>query len=156
MIVKRGERMGLDFAAEIEALRSVEWDGELAAVRDDSVQYPAYYTVPFHAYPEGNLAMEPAWEMDVAARSVHSTVYDPANQTLDPGGDDRLRSTYSAAMQQLLGELGARPVRQVLDVGAATGLSSLALLKAFPAAEVTGRAARVCRQRGARSRAGAV
>lgn len=33
---------------------------------------------------------------------------------------------------------GARPVRDVLDVGAATGLSSLALLAAFPGAQVTG------------------
>lgn len=31
-------------------------------------QYPSYYTQPFHAYPEGNLAMEPALEMTVAAR----------------------------------------------------------------------------------------
>ena len=33
-----------------------------------SLQYPSYYTLPFHAYPEGNLAMEPALEMTVAAR----------------------------------------------------------------------------------------
>ena len=32
------------------------------------LQFPAYYTQPFHAYPEGNLAMEPALEMTVAAR----------------------------------------------------------------------------------------
>lgn len=31
-------------------------------------QYPSYYTQPFHAYPEGNLALEPALEMTVAAR----------------------------------------------------------------------------------------
>ena len=37
---------------------------------------------------------------------------------------------------------GARPVRDVLDVGAATGLSSLALLRAFPDASVTGVGAR--------------
>ena len=38
--------------------------------------------MPFHAYPEGNLGWSPAMEMTVAARSVHSTVYDP--KTLDP------------------------------------------------------------------------
>ena len=41
-------------------------------------------------------------------------------------------------MQQLLEEQGARPIGQILDVGAATGLSTLALLRAFPDAEVTG------------------
>lgn len=138
MIVKRGESMGLDFQAEIDALKGVDWDAELARVQDPSVKYPAYYTVPFHAYPEGNLGWGPAMEMTVAARSVHSTVYDPEGKTLDPQGDDNLRSSYSRCMQQLMAEGGARPVRDVLDVGAATGLSSLALLKAFPEAEVTG------------------
>ena len=138
MIVKRGEKMGLDFEAEIDELRNVDWDQELQAVEDASVQvckargyqwapfskdeatdaavagivpifsatspfppalaptyliffsfplfcqYPAYYTVPFHAYPEGNLGWTPAMEMTVAARSVHSTVYDPTGKTLDP------------------------------------------------------------------------
>lgn len=41
-----------------------------------------------------------------------------------------------------MAELGARPVRDVLDVGAATGLSSQALLKAFPGAHVTGEGGR--------------
>lgn len=53
-------------------------------------------------------------------------------------GDNNLRSSYSRCMQQLLKEEQARPVQQILDVGASTGLSSLALLAAFPAAEVTG------------------
>jgi trans-aconitate methyltransferase len=53
-------------------------------------------------------------------------------------GDDNLRSSYSRCMQQLLAEQGARPVQDILDVGAATGLSSLALLRAFPDASVTG------------------
>lgn len=40
-------------------------------------------------------------------------------------------------MQQLLAKSGARQVSEILDIGAATGLSSLALLKAFPGASVT-------------------
>ena len=118
-------------------------------------------------------------EMTVAAKSVHSVVYDPESKQLDPQvgaqvasaplltaarraaphqrrapaskrppfpcsaapclqGDDNLRNSYSSCMQQLLAEQGARPVVDILDVGAATGLSSLALLRAFPDAEVTG------------------
>lgn len=138
MIWKRGRDMGFDMEAEIDALKGVDWDQELAAVTDPAVKFPSYYTVPFHAYPEGNLGMSPALEMTVAAKSVHSTVYDPTGKTLDPQGDDNLRSSYSACMQQLLAEQGARPVADILDVGSATGLSSLALLKAFPDADVTG------------------
>jgi hypothetical protein len=38
MIVQRGERMGLDFQAEIEALKAVDWEREIQAVQDPSVQ----------------------------------------------------------------------------------------------------------------------
>ncbi|PRW56921.1 methyltransferase type 11 [Chlorella sorokiniana] len=138
MIVKRGEKMGMDFQAEIDALRSVDWDEEVAAARDPTVKYPSYYKKPFHAYPDGNLAMEPALEMTVAARSVHSVVYDPEGKKLDPEGDAKLRSTFNDCTKVLLEEQGARPVQDILDVGAATGLSSLALLKAFPGSQVTG------------------
>lgn len=57
MIVKRGERMGLDFAGEIEALRAVDWDRELAAVEDRSVEYPTYYKVPLVA-PHAKAALQ--------------------------------------------------------------------------------------------------
>ncbi|KAI7839394.1 hypothetical protein COHA_006795 [Chlorella ohadii] len=155
MIVKRGEKMGMDFQAEIDALRSVDWDEELEAARDPTVAYPSYYTQPFHAYPEGNLAMEPALEMTVAARSVHSVVYDPDGKTLDPQASGAGRQVCVFALERMSDEVqprfrlvfhgrpgvreqGARPVKDILDVGAATGLSSLALLQAFPGAQVTG------------------
>ena len=170
--------MGVDFGAEIDALRGVDWEAERGAVADPAVQLPAYYTrvgvgwlggwaggracvracvraggrwqapeLPpplvhapqeFHAYPSGNLCWEAALEVTAAAKSVHAAVMDPEGKRLDPGGDAALRDTYSACMQQLLGALGVRPVADILDVGAATGLSSLALLRAFPHATVTG------------------
>lgn len=137
-IVERGAEMGLDFAAEIDALRSVDWDEEIAAATDPSVPTPDYYKVPFHAYEAGNLSMEAALEVTVAAKSVHATVMDPEGKTLDPEGDARLRGSYSSKMKTLLAEGGARPVRDVLDVGAATGLSSAALAATFPEAQITG------------------
>lgn len=137
-IVDRGKDMGLDFAAEIEALRQVDWAAEMAAATDPSVPTPAYYKVPFHAYEKGNLSMEAALEVTVAAKSVHATVMDPAGKELDPEGDSRLRAGYSRCMKQLLQEGNARPVKEILDIGAATGLSSLALMETFPEATVTG------------------
>ena len=40
MIVQRGERMGLDFQAELDALRGagVDWEAELAAATNPSLQ----------------------------------------------------------------------------------------------------------------------
>jgi trans-aconitate methyltransferase len=49
-------------------------------------------------------------------------------------GDTRLRSNYNDAMVPQL----KRPVRDVLDLGCATGMSTLALRAAFPDASITG------------------
>jgi len=55
-------------------------------------------------------------------------------------GDHQLRSNYSLKMQQLMRERGVDPasIHSIVDLGCATGLSSLALLEAFPAACLTG------------------
>ena len=134
--------MGLDFQSEIDALKSVDWEAEIAQIVDmNTITYPDYYQVPFHAYEKGNLSVEAALEVTVAATSVHATVMDPEGKRLDPEGDTKLRSSYSACMKQLLHDMGAAttaPIRDILDIGAATGLSSMALLRAFPNANVTG------------------
>jgi ubiquinone/menaquinone biosynthesis C-methylase UbiE len=142
MIVDRGELLGLDFAEQIERLRSIDWDGEIEKVHDPDVatRVPAYYIAPFHAYPMGNLCLEAALEVTVAAQSVHASVMDPAGKALDPDGDRKLRLSYSQCMLSLMDSMCCEPlqVQNVLDIGAATGLSSLALLQTFPMAEVTG------------------
>ena len=53
-------------------------------MEDPTVEYPAYYKKPFHAYPSGNLCVEAALEVSMAAKSVHALVMDPAGKTLDP------------------------------------------------------------------------
>ena len=63
-IAMRGQQIGLDFDAEVAALKgAADWDAELARVRDPSLQLPSYYTQPFHAYPEGNLCWEAALQV---------------------------------------------------------------------------------------------
>ena len=137
--------MGLDFVGDIEALRQVNWAVEIAAATNPQVSTPDYYRVPFHAYANGNLSMDAALEVTVAAKSVHATVMnaDGDAKVLDPEGDAKLRQSYSRCMVQLLteqhdSEFEVDSVRDVLDLGAATGLSSLALLDTFPEASCIG------------------
>ena len=59
--------------------------------------------------------------MDAAAKSVHAQVMDPEGKVLKEDGDMQLRRSYSANMQRLMQQAGARPVRDVLDMGCATG-----------------------------------
>lgn len=90
-IVDRGASMGLDFGAEIDTLAQVDWEELVQAATDPAVaaeaaQNPryAYYRAPFHAYHTGNLCIEAALEVNVAAKSVHATVMDPAGKVVDP------------------------------------------------------------------------
>lgn len=63
-IAIRGQQIGLDFDGEVESLKgAADWEAELASIRDASLQLPAYYTQPFHAYPEGNLCWEAALQV---------------------------------------------------------------------------------------------
>jgi hypothetical protein len=75
-----------------------------------------------------------AWEVDSAAQTVHSPIFDAEGKAMDPRGDARLRSSYNDVMAPQL----KRPVKDVLDMGCATGLSTLALRRAFPDANITG------------------
>lgn len=184
-IIDRAQAIGVDWEGEKAALRAAvqSWDDEIARAVEEGtlaaaggragtsrrgLSYPSYYTVPFHAYAEGNLSLDAALEVSVAAASVHATVFAPPPAPSssaappppppDPRGDARLREGYMAACLSLLRELEAEGLLSfevpssdpalpsappqklnVLDLGAATGLSSLALADALgPSAQVTG------------------
>lgn len=70
-IADRGKVIGIDQAQEVEAVRGLipSWDDQLSKVQDTSVQYPEYYTQPFHAYDEGNLCWEAAFQVVLCLQS---------------------------------------------------------------------------------------
>ncbi|EFJ48819.1 hypothetical protein VOLCADRAFT_90465 [Volvox carteri f. nagariensis] len=141
MIVKRAEALGLDWEGAMRGMQAQDWEARLKAVTNPAVTYPDYYTQPFHAYGKGNLCWEAALEVTMAAKSVHAAVMDPAGREMDPEGDAKLRASYSARLLQCLSDLGVDPgnIRTITDLGCATGLSTLELMRAFPSADrVTG------------------
>lgn len=76
MMVDRGDAIGFPWKERLEELKKHDWDAEVEAVRDPGLEYPEYYTVPFHAYDMGNLSLDAALEVELAARAVHATVFD--------------------------------------------------------------------------------
>eukprot|EP00879_Flechtneria_rotunda_P009139 GHRR01009568.1.p1 GENE.GHRR01009568.1~~GHRR01009568.1.p1 ORF type:complete len:365 (+),score=126.47 GHRR01009568.1:87-1181(+) len=142
LIIQRSEAIGLDWEGTMSELQKQDWEALMAEVQNTTIQYPSYYTQPFHAYKQGNLCWQAALEFPLSSQSVHAPVMDPDNKKMDPEGDYRLRSNYGKCMLQLLQQLPGNAhltsVKQVLDLGCATGLSSLALTQVFPAAQVTG------------------
>lgn len=134
-IIKRAELIGLDFKGTVENLKDVDWEPRLADATNDSVAMPSYYTQPFHAYAEGNLCWDAAMEFEVASRSVHSPLMNP-DGVPHPDGDDIFRSRYMQAAKRLMENAGGRQVKDVVDLGCATGLSSEHVRRAFPGSRV--------------------
>eukprot|EP00897_Mesotaenium_endlicherianum_P003939 jgi/Mesen1/3573/ME000002S05139 len=130
MMVKRGDVIGYPWASTIEAMREHDWEAELAGVVNNTLEYPEYYTKPFHAYEKGNLSWDAALELDLAAKAVHAPVFDTTKKAeLDPDGDAKLRASYH---KKMLSMLQVVEPQVVVDIGCASGLSTFALQEVFP------------------------
>lgn len=129
MMIKRAEKLGIPWREQVETLQALDWQEHLAAVQDPDLDYPGYYHQSFHAYEEGNLSWQAAWELEVAAKTVHSKLWDE----VDVKGDERLRKSYHDIVQ----ELPLQP-QQIVDLGCGVGLSTEALQGVYPDADITG------------------
>lgn len=136
--VQKGEAIGLDMASAMESIPMAALQQRLAAVTNPAVQFPAYYTVPFHAYDHGNLSWDAALEVEMASKAVHAAVMDPAGKALDSAGDDNMRTAYHEVAARLMRDMqvGDCPVRQAVDLGCSVGISSQALQRATGASVI--------------------
>ena len=67
-IASRGEMIGVDKRADVAVLKAAvpSWEVELEAV-ESQLTMPEYYTMPFHAYEDGNLCWQAAFEVSSCA-----------------------------------------------------------------------------------------
>ena len=134
------ERAGVAWDGTARALAATDELYEIKAeLEDPAITYPAYYTQPFHAYDEGNLAWEPAREVEAATAAMGLRTFKDDAPALTPlAAQAKLRAGIQDAIAAFVDETGARPVVDILDVGCSAGVSSRALADAYPAATVTG------------------
>jgi ubiquinone/menaquinone biosynthesis C-methylase UbiE len=130
MMIKRAESIGVPWRDNAKQLSDRNWEQELATVQNSNLQYPDYYTTSFHAYDQGNLCWQAAWEVESAARAVHAQIWSKG----DVSGDPMLRDSYHQVIQQ---QLKITPTT-ILDLGCGAGMSTLALQAIYPQAQVTG------------------
>lgn len=132
MMIARAESIGVPWRENVRQLSLLDWDKELSAVQNSTLQYPDYYTTSFHAYDEGNLSWKAAWEVESASRAVHAQIW--SKNDGDVNGDCMLRESYSKVIQE---QLETAP-KIILDLGCGVGMSTLALQEIYPQARVTG------------------
>jgi ubiquinone/menaquinone biosynthesis C-methylase UbiE len=130
MMIKRAEAIGVPWRENVRQLQLHDWESELIRIENSQLNYPDYYLTSFHAYPEGNLNWDAAWELESAARAVHAKIWQDAGAQ----GDSKLRQSYHQILKQ---QILSQPQR-ILDLGCGVGLSTFTLQQVYPEAKVTG------------------
>lgn len=130
MMIKRAEKIGVPWRENVKQLKTLDWETELAQVKNNQLNYPEYYLTSFHAYEQGNLSWDAALEVESAARAVHATIWPGSGAK----GDFLLRQSYHNLVK---GQIPSQP-NNILDLGCSVGMSSFALQEVYPDGKLTG------------------
>ncbi|MBE9004098.1 class I SAM-dependent methyltransferase [Fortiea sp. LEGE XX443] len=130
MMIKRAEKIGVPWTKEVEKLQERDWTRDLVQVENPQLSYPDYYLTSFHAYENGNLSWQAAFEVEPAAHAVHAKIWPGA----EAQGDRQLRQSYHDILKQSL----SQEPQDIIDMGCSVGLSTFALQAVYPQAKVTG------------------
>ncbi|WP_218079901.1 class I SAM-dependent methyltransferase [Anthocerotibacter panamensis] len=130
IMIRRAESVGVHWTQEVQALRARDWTEDFVQVQNPKLTYPEYYLRPFHAYEQGNLCWDAAFEVEVAAYAAHARVWSEASAQ----GDTRLRQSFNEFLKAHL----SQPPQRILDLGCSVGMSTMALQEAFGQAQVIG------------------
>jgi ubiquinone/menaquinone biosynthesis C-methylase UbiE len=94
----------------------------LDQLTNPAVVYPGYYQVPFHAYSEGNLCWQAAFEAAPATYAMALRIW-PKEDISWQEAQDRLRQSFLTVLDQC----GPTQVSDILDIGCSVGISTLSL-----------------------------
>ncbi|MBW4504105.1 MAG: class I SAM-dependent methyltransferase [Scytonema hyalinum WJT4-NPBG1] len=130
MMIKRAQKIGVNWLEEVQTLQSRDWQTDLAKVQNPKLSYPEYYLRSFHAYETGNLSWEAAFEVESAAYAVHAKIWPDAGAQ----GDAKLRQSYHDILKKQI----SKEPQDILDLGCSVGMSTFALQKVYPHAKITG------------------
>ena len=128
-IVKTAESNGVRWNEALEWIKlQGPWEGQDKMITSDAVDYPDYYLKPFHAYEEGNINWDAAWEQELAGRAVGARNF----PEYGPDGEDAFRGSFDEALE----ELGASVLQDstIVDMGCGTGTSTRRLAERYPQA----------------------
>jgi ubiquinone/menaquinone biosynthesis C-methylase UbiE len=140
--VKRAEERGIPWDASVEDLQAQQanLDHLYTAIIDPSIDYPAYYTQPFHGYDEGNLNWKAAHELWAATSSMCLSYYDgmswqDSQEKYRGAARDHIVDYWQTATSS---DGTAASPQSLLDLGCSGGLSTYEMTRAFPGVEATG------------------
>ncbi len=130
MMIKRAEKLGVPWTSEVETLQKRDWQEDFTKIKNSQITYPDYYLTSFHAYESGNMSWLAAFELESAAHAVHARLWEDGGRQ----GDAKLRQSYHDILKAQI----PQPPQAILDMGCGVGMSTFALKKLYPQAEITG------------------
>ncbi len=122
VLIKTAEKNGVPWRHTYKTLSESNLTAQLPQITNDRLTYPDYYNRPFHAYDQGNLCWDAAFEAESATYAMALRVWPQDNLTWE-AAQDRLRSSF----HQVLAQNITRPVQTILDIGCSVGISTIAL-----------------------------
>lgn len=122
VLIKTAEKNGVPWRQRYQELAASGIRTQMAQLTNPDLPYPDYYNVPFHAYTDGNLCWQAAFEAEPATHAMALRVWKDEPLTWQVA-QDRLRGTFHAVLAQHI----TPPVQDILDVGCSIGISTLAL-----------------------------
>ncbi|NJM45696.1 MAG: class I SAM-dependent methyltransferase [Alkalinema sp. RU_4_3] len=137
VLIKTAEKNGVPWRNTYKNLSESNLTAQLPQITNPDITYPDYYNVPFHAYDQGNLCWDAAFEAESATYAMALRVWPSDNLTWE-AAQERLRSSF----HQVLAQTITRPVQTILDIGCSVGISTIALHRFYqaqnPAVTTTG------------------
>ncbi|MGK7926286.1 MAG: class I SAM-dependent methyltransferase [Spirulina sp.] len=119
VFIKTAEQNGISWRDTYRELDRSPVKSLLSETTNPNLTYPDYYCVPFHAYDEGNLCWDAAFEAESATKAVGLRVWKGENLTWQEA-ENRMRGNF----HKIIGEYSPPIVRDVLDVGCSVGIST--------------------------------
>jgi hypothetical protein len=110
-IIQQGLSIGVDWDKSREILQSnMDVIGsEYDKLTNKNIVYPDYYLKEFHAYENGNLNWQAAFEVESAALTVHSPIFVAKGDALQYDGDYQLRDNFHKNMKQIFNKNDFKP-----------------------------------------------
>ncbi|WP_017297188.1 class I SAM-dependent methyltransferase [Nodosilinea nodulosa] len=122
VLIQTAEKNGVAWRQTCVDLDTPALRQRLDELTNPAVVYPDYYQVPFHAYSEGNLCWQAAFEAAPATYAMALRVWPQENLSWQEA-QARLRQSFLNVLDQY----GPAQVHDILDVGCSVGISTMAI-----------------------------
>ncbi len=126
VLIKTAEKNGIPWRKNYQELEQSGAKDLLDSLTNKDLVYPDYYQVPFHAYDEGNLCWQAAFEAPSATYSMGLRIWKDEDITWQTA-QQRLRHSF----YQILEQYTPKTITDILDLGCSVGISTRELHRYF-------------------------